>query len=286
MGTLAFAVNDVLVKTLGQTISPFQLAFFRYAVGFGIMMPIFWQMGWTTLRTSRPGLHMLRLGIACLAQLGVFVSVVHLPLADATSLAFSRILFTTLLAIIILREVVNRGRWLATLFGFLGVIVMVRPGGEIDPVAGIAIAAASAFALANILITRMSDTEPPGRILFYYQFGGALVFLGPSLWFWQSPGSVTGWAMAVGIGVLTTIGMTGFVRGFAVGEASVIGPVEYIRLIFAALFGLLLFGEVPDIWTIIGAVIIVGSTTMIARSNRAGFRRARHREQPDGDDGE
>lgn len=265
MGSLAFSVNDILVKSLGQSMSPFQMAFFRYGIGFLIMAPVFLRMGVGGLRTSRPGIHGFRLILACIAQVGVYTSVVYLPLADATALAFSRILFTTVVAVIVLREVVSGSRWSATLAGFVGVIIMVRPGGDIDPVALIAIGAACTFAVANVLIRRMSTTEPPNRILFYYQAGGMVVFLPPTILLWQTPPDLLSWLMALAIGILTAVGMIGFIRGFAVGEASVIGPTEYIRLIFAAAFGLMIFGEIPDIWTITGAVIIVGCTSYIAR---------------------
>ena len=269
MGSLAFSINDLFVKSLGQTMSPFQLAFFRYAIGFLIMVPVFLRMGAGGLRTSRPGIHAGRLVLACIAQVGVYASVVHLPLADATALAFSRILFTTIVAVIVLREVVSGGRWTATFAGFVGVVIMVRPGGEVDPVASIAIGAACTFAVANVLIRLMSTTEPPNRILFYYQAGGIAVFLVPTILLWQSPPDFVSWLMAIAIGILTAIGMIGFIRGFAVGEASVIGPTEYVRLIFAATFGLLIFGEVPDIWTIVGALIIVACTSFIARMESA-----------------
>ena len=269
MGSLAFSINDLFVKSLGQTMSPFQLAFFRYAIGFLIMAPVFLRMGAGGLRTSRPGIHAGRLVLACIAQVGVYASVVHLPLADATALAFSRILFTTIVAVIVLREVVSGGRWTATFAGFVGVVIMVRPGGEVDPVAFVAIGAACTFAVANVLIRLMSTTEPPNRILFYYQAGGIAVFLVPTILLWQSPPDFVSWLMAIAIGILTAIGMIGFIRGFAVGEASVIGPTEYVRLIFAATFGLLIFGEVPDIWTIVGALIIVACTSFIARMESA-----------------
>ena len=269
MGSLAFSINDLFVKSLGQTMSPFQLAFFRYAIGFLIMVPVSLRMGAGGLRTSRPGIHAGRLVLACIAQVGVYASVVHLPLADATALAFSRILFTTIVAVIVLREVVSGGRWTATFAGFVGVVIMVRPGGEVDPVAFVAIGAACTFAVANVLIRLMSTTEPPNRILFYYQAGGIAVFLVPTILLWQSPPDFVSWLMAIAIGILTAIGMIGFIRGFAVGEASVIGPTEYVRLIFAATFGLLIFGEVPDIWTIVGALIIVACTSFIARMESA-----------------
>ena len=265
MGTLAFAVNDLFVKSLGQTMSPFQMAFFRYGIGFMLMVPFFMRMGVRELRTSRPGIHFVRLILACIAQVGVYTSVVYLPLADATALAFSRILFTTVIAVIFLREIVSGRRWSATIAGFVGVIAMVRPGGEIDPVVFVAIGAACTFAIANVLIKIMSTTEPPNRILFYYQVGGILVFLPPTIILWQTPPDFVSWLMALAIGFLTSVGMIGFIRGFAVGEASVIGPTEYIRLVFAAAFGFAIFGEIPDIWTIVGALVIVGSTSFIAR---------------------
>lgn len=265
-GTLCFALNDLLVKTLGKTMSPFQLAFFRYALGFILMIPVFVRMGPEGLKTSRIGIHVTRLIMACIAQLGVYTSVVYLPLADATALAFSRILFTTVVAVLLLREIVSGSRWTATIFGFVGVVIMVRPAGNVDPIVFIAIGAACTFALANILIRVMSTTEPPNRILFYYQAGGILVFIGPAIWFWHTPPTAVAWLMCGGIGILTALGMIGFIRGFAVGEASVIGPTEYVRLIFAAIFGYFLFSEVPDIWTVVGALVIVGSTCFIAQA--------------------
>ena len=265
MGSLAFSINDLFVKSLGESMSPFQMAFFRYGIGFLIMAPVFLRMGTVGLKTSRPGIHGARLIIACIARVGVYTAVVYLPLADATALAFSRILFTTIVAVIVLREVVSGGRWTATFAGFVGVIIMVRPGGDIDPIALVAIGGACTFAVANVMIRLMSTTEPPNRILFYYQAGGILVFLPPTVLLWQTPPDLVSWLMALAIGILTAVGMIGFIRGFAVGEASVIGPTEYIRLIFAAGFGLLIFGEVPDGWTITGALIIVACTSFIAR---------------------
>ena len=265
MGSLAFALNDLFVKSLGQTMSPFQMAFFRYGIGFALMLPFFIRMGVGELKTSRPGIHIARLILACIAQVGVYTSVVYLPLADATALAFSRILFTTIIAVIFLREIVSGSRWTATVTGFAGVVVMVRPGGEIDPIVFVAIGAACTFAIANVLIRTMSSTEPPNRILFYYQLGGIVIFLPPTIILWQTPPDLISWLMAFAIGFLTTVGMIGFIRGFVVGEASVIGPTEYVRLVFAAFFGLTIFGEIPDVWTLVGALIIVGATSFIAR---------------------
>jgi drug/metabolite transporter (DMT)-like permease len=265
MGTIAFALNDVVVKTLGRTIDPLELAFFRYLTGFLFLAPFFARLGIEGLKTRRLHLHLMRLVMATTAQIGVLITVIHMPLAAVTALSFSRVLFTPFVAVWMLREIVTRGRWTATAVGFVGVLVMVRPdAGGIDPMALLAIGAALTFAVSNVLIRRMSSTEPPMRILFYYHLGGVLLFAGPAAWVWQTPVGIE-WIYALALGLLTTLGMVGFVRGFAVGEASVIGPMEYVRLIYAAILGYVIFAEIPDPWTILGALIIVGATTSIAR---------------------
>lgn len=265
LGTLAFAVNDIVIKSLGKTFHPFELALFRYSVGFLLLTPVFIRMGRRGLRTRVLHWHAVRLVLACAAQVGVYISVINLLLADATAIAFSRPLFTTLIAVLFLHELVHWRRWMATAVGFVGVLFMVRPGDSgLDPIALIAVGAALVFALANILIRVLGRTEPPNRILFYYHAGGILVFLGPAIWAWRTP--VGGeWLLLACIGALTTIGMIGFVRGFHVGEASVVGPMEYTRLIYAGLFGFFIFAEVPGIWTVSGAAIIAASTLYIAR---------------------
>ena len=264
VGSLAFACNDAIIKYLGTKFDAYQLTFARYLVGLIILGPVFVSMGISGLKTQRFRLHMTRLVIACTAQVGVFYAVIHLYLADATAIAFSRPLFTTIVAVFLLSELVSARRWVATVVGFAGVIIMVRPGhAGIDPVVLIAIVSALTFAVANVLIRLMSNTEPPNRILFYYHAGGTVIFLGPAIWVWQTPVGLE-WFLLAMIGVLTTIGMTGFVHAFSIGEANAVGPIEYIRLIFAAFIGYAFFSEIPSLWTLAGAIVIIASALYIA----------------------
>jgi len=270
IGTILFALTDVSVKYLGHSIHPFELSLFRYAVGFLLLAPVFWRMGRPGLGTKRIGLHVARLFLATLAQLGFFISVINLKLADATAIMFSKPLFTTVVAVFILSELVTARRWTATTIGFIGVIIMMRPGaGVIDPVVLIAVGAALTFAVANILIRLMAPTEPPSRILFYYHIGGIALLIVPAILVWKMPIGVE-WGLLVLIGVLTTLGMICYVRAYSIGEANAIGPIEYVRLIYAGLFGYFLFSEVIDIWTLVGGTIIVGSTLFIARDEARG----------------
>ena len=271
-GAFLFAVVDVFVKALGGRFHPFEISWFRYACGLLFLTPVFLRMGWADLATKRLPLHLFRMTLAFVAQLGIFITVIHMPLADATAFMFSKPLFTTIVAVFVLSEVVNGRRWAATVVGFIGVLVLVRPGAEaINPIALVAVASAMTFAVANVLIRKMSTTEPTARILFYYHVGGVIVFTGPAAWVWVTPLGIE-WLLMIAIGGLTTIGIFCFMRAFTVGEANAVGPAENLRLIYAAVFGFALFGEVPSIWTAVGATIIVASTYYIARaeSRRSG----------------
>ena len=271
LGAFLFVLVDVFVKMLGRKFDPFQLALFRYAIGWIVLAPIFIRMGRSNLRTQHIGLHLLRMVLAFAAQLGVFVSVIYMLLADATAFMFTKPLFTTVVAVVLISEAVSARRWMATIVGFVGVLIMVRPGSEsMDPVALIAIGAAMTFAVANVLIRMLARTEPPNRILFYYHIGGIVAFTGPAIWVWRTPVG-NEWLLLIAIGVITTAGMVCYIRAFSVGEPSAVGPSENVRLIYAALFGYFLFAEIPSIWTGIGAAIIVASTYYIARDE------ARHR---------
>jgi len=265
IGTFLFSITDVIVKLLGRKFDPLELALFRYGIGMVILTPIFIKMGLEKLKTQKIGLHIFRMLLAMLAQLGVFVTVINIPLADATAIFFSKPLFTTVIAVFLVSEIVSKRRWSATIIGFLGVIIMVRPGnGSINPIVLVGVATALTFAIANVLIRVLSKTEPPNRILFYYHIGGILVFTGPAIWVWKTPIGIE-WVLLIAISVLTTIGMTCFIRAFSIGEANAVGPIEYVKLIFAACFGYLIFGEIPSLWTGIGALLIIASAIFIAR---------------------
>lgn len=273
LGSMFFAANDAMVKFVGYNIHPVQIALIRYSLGVVLLAPMFVRLGLKGLKTARIGLHLGRALVATIGQLAVYYAVVHLMLADATAIMFSRPLFITVLAVVLLGEAVGWRRWSATLIGFAGMVVMVRPGHMgFDPASMVAIAAALLFALSLVLIRKLASTEPPPRILFYYHVSGSLIFLAPALWLWVEPSPLQ-WLLLFLIGVLTTIGMVCFVRGFAVGEASIVGPMEYSRLVYAALIGYFVFTELPDAWTWTGAAIIVASTLYVARHEAKSGRR-------------
>ena len=265
IGSLFLSANDAVVKTLGTDFHPIQMALFRYSIGMVLLLPWFVKAGRETWRTERLGTHFARAMIAGVGQAAVYYGVIHLYLADATAVAFTRPLFLTLLAVLFLGEAVGWQRWAATAFGFAGVLVMVRPGGAAFDVAwAVALAAAVLFALGIVYIRRLATTEPSIRILFYYHVFGIALFAGPSAAVWQ-PFEPDQLVLLMTIGALTCAGMVCFVQGFSIGEASFVGPFEYLRLIYAATIGYWMFAEIPSIWTGVGAAMIIASALYIAR---------------------
>jgi drug/metabolite transporter (DMT)-like permease len=199
----------------------------------------------------------------CSMVLG-FYAVSMLPLADATALAFSQPLFSVVLAAVVLHEKVRWRRWSATIVGFVGVLVMARPGsGSLQPGAIVALLNALAVGISILLVRRLSDSEPPLMILTQFAIFSTLLLALPAIWFWRWP-SAYGWALAVGVSVTATLGQYFWVQAFAAGEMSAVAPFDYLRLPFAVFVGWLIWGEMPEIWTYIGASIVIASALYIA----------------------
>ena len=150
-----------------------------------------------------------------------------------------------------------------------GTPIYAAGDGVIEPAALIGLGSALLFSVGLVLIRRLGSTEPPVRILFHYHAIGTVLSLGPAILVWKQPVG-NEWMMLLMIGILTTVAMTCFVRGFVVGEVSVLGPMEYTRLVYAAILGYLVFAEIPLIWTWIGSAIIVASAIYIARTEAFG----------------
>lgn len=274
-GTVIFAFNDVAVKITGATVHAAEMAWFRYLIGLILLSPIFMRVGWQGLRTEKLKLHLGRALLAGIGQAGAFYAVTHLILADAVALSFTRPLFMTVLAVFFLSELVGMRRWLATAVGFIGVLVVARPGqGAIDPAAVVAVVSACLFAFGLIIVRRLARTDSPTQILFYYHLFGVALFTGPTIWVWKTPAEAELLGL-LAIGMLTCAAMVCFIRGYAIGEASILGPIEYVRLVYAAALGFLIFTEIPDLWTWTGSAIIVASTVYIARHEAAAKRTSR-----------
>ena len=259
---------SVGVKYLGEEMHPFQISFFRLLVSLIVIWPFLMRMGGfrAGISTSVPGLQLLRGIVGSAAMVLGFYAIVHLPLADAQAFSFSRNLFIVPLAFVLLSEAVGLRRTLATLVGFAGVIIMLRPGGDMVlglPV-GAALGHAVLVAVATILVNIASRYDRPVTLMFYTGVVGLMITAIPAIWVWK-PVDINDLILLFVMGTLGAMAHNCFIRAYAQGEASVIAPVDYTRLIMAAIAGYLLFSNVPDAYTIVGAAIIISSSFYLIR---------------------
>lgn len=259
-----FSVMNYLVRLAATELDPIQVAFFRNLFALVFMLPWLARVGWGGLSTKRFGSHVWRALLGLAAMFCWFYAVTLLPLAEAVSLNFTVPLFATAGAALVLGEVVRARRWTATAVGFLGVLVILRPGfTEITWLTGLPILAAAFMAGSTLLVKSLSETDSPSAIVFYMNLMLAPLSLIPALFVWQWPSwSVLGYVVVLGsLAALAHIALT---RSYTKADASVVLPFDYARLPFVAAIGFIAFGEVPDLWTWVGAGIIAASAVYIA----------------------
>jgi drug/metabolite transporter (DMT)-like permease len=163
-----------------------------------------------------------------------------------------------------LSERVGAGRWLATAAGFAGVLIVVRPGSmDFQPAHVVALLGAFFIADVIVLVKKLQGTERNATIMVYFGIVTSLASFGPALWVWTGP-TGTELAILAAVAGAATLGQYCALRAFRAAEASAVVPYDYLRLVFAVLLGLALFGEIPDRWTLIGAGVLIASTLYIA----------------------
>lgn len=262
------ACNGAIIKSL-QDLHVLQLIFLRALIGLVVLMPFVLRTGIGAVRSRRPEMHFLRVGLTLGGMGCYFYAMQKIPLANAVSLQFTKPLFQIILAIWFLSEVIRWRRGVATLAGFLGALLIVRPGtDQFDFGTLYALAGALLFAGSQTCIKRLSTTDSPVTITLYFSLLGAPAMLLPALWLWQPP---TGeqWLLILAFGVLSTCGQTMWAYGIRAGEVTFVGPFDYTQLLWAGLLGFFFFAEVPDAWSIAGALVIVVSTLYMAHREAA-----------------
>jgi drug/metabolite transporter (DMT)-like permease len=264
VSTVGFAAMHGAVRHLSTELHPFEIAFFRNIFGLLALAPWFLRYGVTPLRTRRLPLHGLRAGLNIVAMLAFFYALSITSLARVTSLSFTAPLFATLLAMLVLGEVVRLRRWVAMLCGFVGTLVILRPGlTEIDQGSLLVLLSAAAWASALTVIKVLSRTDSSVTITCYMVVLMAPISLVPALWVWQWPtGQQLLWLVA--IGVVGTLGQLVMTQALKEAETSVVMPFDFFKMIWASLLGFIFFAEVPTLFTWIGAGIIFASTSYIA----------------------
>ncbi len=274
---LCFAGMNVIIRQLTYDMHPFEVVFFRNLAGLAFMLPWLCRAGTTGLRTDHHRYYLGRSFIGFLSMLFWFTALAMMPLAEATALSFTAPLFATIFAVVLLHEVVRARRWTATAIGFLGTMIILRPGFTDLGMAHALVIASSALAGINAsLVKQLTRTESANAIVTYMTLYIVPMSLIPALFVWVTPPWHTvPWIVALGL--VATLGHQAMTRAFAATDASVVMSFDFARLPFVALIAWLVFGEVPDVWTWVGAAVIVGASTYIAHREASVARAARAR---------
>lgn len=268
--TLCFTSMHTVIRyaaTVGQ-IHPFEVAFFRNAFGLLAVLPFALRGGGAAFRTKRLKLHAVRGFMQVFAMLMFFYALSITPLAKVSAVSFTAPLFATLGAIIFLRERIRMRRMVALALGFLGAMIIVRPGFiELDLGAILVMASSSIWACAILIIKSLARTESSLTITTYQNIFLIPFTLIAAYFFWTWP-SWTLLAMFAVMGIFGSMAHVAMAESLKLAEATAILPYDFVRLIWASGIGFVIFGEIPEIWTWIGGSLIFVSTTYI------GFREA------------
>jgi drug/metabolite transporter (DMT)-like permease len=262
---LFFSCLNAQIRYLTQSLHPLEITFFRNLFGLVFMLPWLLRSGVGGLRTGRLKLYVWRTAVGLASMMMSFSALALLPLSLAVALSFTAPLFTTMGAALFLGEKVRIRRWSATILGFCGVLVIVRPGtAPLDIGMLLMIGSAGFNAATTLMVKHLSRTESANAIVTYMVLLMTPMSVVPALFVWQAPPAAL-WVFLVGMGFAGSFGHLCYVRALRGAEASAILPYDYGRMIFSSLIGYLAFAEVPDRWTWIGSAIIAGSAIYIAR---------------------
>jgi drug/metabolite transporter (DMT)-like permease len=267
-GSLTLVVMATVVKHLGNELPAMEILFFRSAIGLLFVLPLFARNPLEPFRTKRPGMHLLRGAVGAVGNACFFWTITHMLLADAMALQFSRPLFMIPLAVFLLGETVGLRRTAVAAVGFAGIMLYARPfTGGFEPDAFVGALGALAGGLVVICIKRLATTEPTRVIMFYYALWNALFALIPAALFWVTP-TLPQLALLTVVGILGIGGQSLITHGLTMGEATVLVPLDYSRIIYSAALGYLLFNEIPGPWSFAGMALIVASSLYLVLTEK------------------
>ncbi len=272
-GFFLFSAVDTMAKFLTDSLHPFQIVWMRQA-GLGLAMVVILAVrGWSILRTRHLGLQIARGILASISAVFFIFALRYVALADAIAISFVAPFLVTVLGAALLGEKVGIRRWSAVAVGFLGALIILRPGlGVMHPASGLVLVAATAFAFRQIISRRLGNNDPTITTVAYTALTSSLLLLVPLPFVWITPGPGL-WPIILGVAVLAALAETMIIRALELAEAVVLAPVHYSLLIWGTMYGWLVFGDLPDRWTWIGAAIIVVTGIYMLHRERLAARR-------------
>ncbi len=270
MATLLSSLGGGMVRALAGEIPVIELVFFRNVVALAILAPWVMRRGTIRLPVARLPLYGLRVAFAYSSMVMLFYALGRMPIADVYALQYTIPLFTIMLAVLVLKQHADGHSWAACLAGLAGALIIMRPGIiELTLAAVCAIASALVAAGSNTTIKLLSRTESPEVITVWTNLMMMPLAFVPMLFVWVTPSwSQAPWLLAIGITM--SMGGYSFTRSVASADARIVQPFQFSRMIFATAIGFLMFAELPDVWTWIGAAVIFAASYYVVLHERKG----------------
>jgi drug/metabolite transporter (DMT)-like permease len=270
---VVFALLNVFTLIPAQHLNSYVMAFLRYLFGAMFLLPIVFRLGlYRSLRTNRMGLHISRGAIHTVGMMLWFVALPLTTLAEITALGFTGPIFVTIGAALFLREDVRLRRWLAVMVGFIGAMIIIRPGFSSLHLGVICILVSTPiFSASNLISKALARTDSANTIVIWQNLVIVVCAAPFAIWFWQTP-TWTDLLWFLAAGLCGTLGHICQQRGYQLADITLLQPIGFLSLIWNTLLGYFLFFQTPDAWTFVGAAVIFGSAMYI--SHREAVRRA------------
>lgn len=270
---ILFALLNVFTLIPAQHLNPYVMAFLRYLFGAMFLLPIVFRLGlYRSLHTQRLGLHVTRGAIHTAGMVLWFIALPLTTLAEITALGFTGPIFVTIGAALFLREDVRMRRWMAVFVGFIGAMIIIRPGFSALHLGVLCILISTPiFSASNLISKALARTNSANTIVIWQNIVIVVCAFPIALWFWQTPdwGDIV-WFLAAGLA--GTLGHLCQQRGYQLADITLLQPIGFLSLIWNTMLGYFLFFQEPDVWTFVGAAVIFASAMYI--SHREAVRKA------------
>ena len=254
----------VCIRLVSEGMHPFEIAFFRNIFALLVLIPWFWKLGLAPLKTKRFGLLFTRGAVNTVCMLAYFTAISIGQLVEVAALSFTAPIYAILIGMVVFGAKVGFFRWCAIISGFIGVLIIIRPGfEEVGYPQVLVLSSAFGWAICMVMVKELGRTESAITITAYMSLVMAPLSLGPAIYYWVWPTwEQLGWLLV--LGGLGGAGQLALAQALRLGETHVVTPLDFLRLVFVSILGYLLFDQVPDIFVLGGGIIIFASVTFIA----------------------
>lgn len=272
LGFFMFATSDTIAKFLTGTMHPIQIVWFRQLGLMTAAIVLLAIHGPALLQTAFPVRQVVRGALAVLSSVLFVFAVRYAPLADAVAVSFVAPFLVTIMSVIFLREQVGIRRWGAILLGFAGAMIIIRPGlGVFHPAIFLVLAAASFFAMRQVLSRALASTDRTQTTIIYTALVSVAILAIPMPFVWQTPEHGTTYLLMIGMAALAAGGEIMVIKALQIAQAAVLAPMHYSLMIWATIYGWIIFGQLPDFWTWVGtSVILITGLYLINRERQRG----------------